>query len=134
MAYEGAQTCIPGALAGADLSALQFYFVKKNTTANQVAAPTVDGEVVIGVLQNKPSAAGHTATVAFSGVTKVECGENLAAGDYVGTDNTGRAKKIDVSATGADVGDYIAGVVLEGASTGERASILLLHMYRVFAS
>lgn len=134
MAHEGVQSRIPAALAAADLSTKQFYFVKKNTTAFQFALASVDGEVVAGVLQDKPAAAGRAACVAFLGVTKIVAGENLAAGDYIGTDNAGKAKKVDVSATGADVGDFIAGYVLEGGSTGELVTIMLQPLYRVFAS
>ena len=134
MAFEGGQLTVVGALAGADLSTKLFHFVKKSATNLQFTTPSVDGEIVIGVQQNKPDAAGKTLTVAYIGVTKMECGENLTAGDFVGTDNAGKAKKIDVSATGADVGDYIAGVVLEGASSGELCTVLLIPGYRVFAS
>lgn len=114
---------IPGALAAADLSSNQFYCVKKNTTDNQFALCDTDGEVFDGVLQNKPSAAGDAADVMALGVTKLEAGETLAAGDLWGTDASGTGKVIEGTVTGADVGDYVAGRVLEGAASGELATV-----------
>ncbi len=125
MAWEKALFTLPGALAAADLSAKQFYCVKQNSTNNQVALCTVDGERFTGVLQNKPSAANDPAEVMCSGVTKVLAAETLTAGDTWGTDNAGKAKKVEATATGADVGDFIAGEVLEGAGAGELATVTI---------
>lgn len=123
----------PGGLsAAADLSSKQFYFVKL-TAANQVDLCTVDGEFAIGVLQNKPIA-GTAAAVEFSGVSKVVAGESLLPGMFVGTDTAGRAKQVDMTATGADLGDWIVGSVLEGAGTNEIATVKLgTPYYRVTA-
>lgn len=135
MAYEGQCITLPGLTAAADLSTKQFYFVKKNTTDNQVALCSVDGEVVLGVLQNKPAAAGRAATVVVHGVTKVVASETLTAGDKIGTDNAGKAKIVEISATGADVGDYVYGTVIEGCAANELATVFIgAPAYRVFAS
>lgn len=125
MAFENITFMITGALAAADLSAKQFYCVKQNTTDNQVALCTVDGEYFDGVLQNKPDAANEPAEVAAQGIVKVIAAETLTAGDTWGTDNAGKAKKVEATATGADVGDYIAGRVLVGAGAGELATVTI---------
>lgn len=125
MAFEKDLFTIPGALAAADLSSNQFYFVKKNTTNNQYALCDTDGEVIHGVLQNKPSAAGNAAEVRTSGITKITAGEALTAGNHVGTDSAGKAKIIETTNTGADVGDYVIGVVEEGAASGALATITI---------
>lgn len=49
-------------VAGADLSALQYSFVKQHTTANQVVKCGA-GEQMLGILQNAP-ASGEVAEVA----------------------------------------------------------------------
>jgi len=49
------------------------------------------GEIVVGVLQNKPQKPGAAATVGIAGVTNVVSGGALAAGVRVGPDATGRA-------------------------------------------
>lgn len=122
MATEQTGFSVGSMVAAADLSAKQYFIVKKNTTNNQVALCSVDGEIFIGVLQNKP-VSGIAADVQMSGVTKVECGETLAAGDLWGTDNAGKAKKIERTVTGADVGDYFGGEVIKGAASGELATV-----------
>ena len=116
---------LPGVQAAADLSAKQFFCVVKNTTNKQVALASVDGEVVLGVLQDKPNASGKAAEVITFGVTKVEAGETLAAGDFWGTDSAGKAKIVERTNTGADVGDYVAGQVIVGAASGELATVTI---------
>jgi hypothetical protein len=122
MAFEAPLFMVPGQVAAADLSAKQYYCVKKNTTDNQVALCSVDGEIFLGVLQNKPTS-GIAASVMAAGVTKVLAAETLTAGDYWGTDNAGKARIVEKTNTGADIGDYAAGVVLQGAGAGELASV-----------
>jgi hypothetical protein len=116
---------LAGAQAAADLSTKQFYAVKKNTTAHQYALCDTDGEVIAGVLQNKPSAAGREATIMAMGITKVIAGETLVPGDLWGCDSAGKAKVVEGSNTGADTGDYVAGFVIEGAATDEIATVTI---------
>lgn len=125
MAIEGVQTSLIGTDVDADLSTNQFYCVKYSTTDFRVSLATEDGEVIIGILQNNPDAAGETATVCFSGVSKVVAGETLVAGDLWGVDTNGKAKKVDATSTGADNGDFVAGTVMEGAAADEYASVLV---------
>lgn len=134
MAYQSPLFMLTGALAAADLSTKQFYCVKKNTTDGQYALCTVDGEPFDGVLQDKPSAAGAAAEVMAAGITKIEAGETLTAGDYWGTDSAGKGKIVEATVTGADVGDYVAGRVIEGAASGEMATVTVgLMTFRVEA-
>lgn len=122
MAWEVPLFMPAGLVAAADLSAKQFFCVKKNAVDNQIALCNVDGEVFLGVLQGKPTS-GIAANLMMSGITKVECGEALVAGDYWGTDVNGAAKKVEATNTGADVGDFAMGQVLEGAGSGELATV-----------
>lgn len=113
-----------GFVAAADLSAKQYRFVKPTSTDMNVNACSVAGEGAIGVLQNSPSQ-GQEAEVMISGVSKVEAAETLVSGDYVGTDNQGRAVKIDHTATGADNGSFILGRCVLGGGSGEFVSVIL---------
>lgn len=122
MATESPLFCIGWLTAAASLTTKQFYCVKKNSTDNQVALCDTDGEVVMGILQNKPGS-GIAADVMAAGVSKLEAGETLTAGDLWGTDTNGKGKKVERSVTGADVGDYFGGEVLEGADSGELATV-----------
>ena len=95
--YEEALRCV-SVPANADLSTKQYFFVKlTNSSGVGRAAVTGDGESAIGVLQNKPDAAGETATVAFTGVSKVSAGGTITAGQPVASDASGEAV---VAATG----------------------------------
>lgn len=133
MAYQHPLFQPAGLKAAADLSAKQFYFVVKNTTNQEVALASVDGEIVMGVLQNDPTT-GQGAEVMSVGITKVTADEALTAGDYVGTSADGQAKIVETTNTGADVGDYVVGQVIEGAAAGALASVMIgVQTFRVEA-
>lgn len=114
MATQGNQTR-ESMIAGADLSALQWTFVKMNTTDRTVVAAGA-GEAAFGVLINDPTL-GNAATVVTVGRVIVEVGTGgLTAGDLVSVDANGEA----VTAASADV---VVGIALEAKSAGERATI-----------
>lgn len=101
-------------VAGADLSSSQFTFVKMNTTDRTVVAAG-NGEAAFGVLINDPESGG-AATVVTHGRVLIEVGETLTAGDSVAVDAAAKA----VTATSSDI---IVGICVDGASTGEVATI-----------
>jgi len=126
MAWEKDVHTTPGLQANGDMSSDQFKCVKLDlTTDYYVDLCDTDGEVVFGVLQNKPSAAGKEAEVRALGVTKIVAAETLTRGMTWGTGSSGTAKQVEASATGADTGDYIAGMVLQGAAAGEYATVTI---------
>ena len=121
----------PGGLkAAASLATKQYYGVKLSA-ANQVNIVAVDGEPGLGVLQNDP-ASGEAAEVMMMGITKVLVGTTLPNTETIGGvaqqqawgfDSAGKAKPIQRSSTGADLGDFIMGFVIEGAAAGEYATV-----------
>jgi len=78
--------------ADTDLSTKQYYAVDLNSDGEVVVAGA--GSTFIGVLGNKPTAAGQPAEVMFSGVVPMVCG---------GTVNTAAAVKIDASDLNSDI-------------------------------
>lgn len=118
MAYE-----IPGDMytypANTDLSASQFCFVNLNTSGKLVLPAS--GGPAIGVLQNKPNAAGVGGNVMVDGVTKLVAGGTVAAGALITTDTAGNA----ITAT---TGLQILGRSQEtaSASVGQIISVLLV--------
>ena len=102
--------------AAADLSAKQFYLLKvaANGTVN---VQTSAGGAILGVLQNKPES-GRVADVMGMGVSKVEAGGTLAAGDPIQAHTDGTAIK-------ALTGDISCGTVLIGAASGALATCLI---------
>ena len=137
MAIEQILQRIPGAVAGSSFatgngynSTGQYLFVKSsgaNLTYIPVSAVT---DLPIGVSQNNPASSGAL-EVAVAGVTKIKIGSGgLTAGQEVGSDNQGKAVASAPSATGANYGQFVRGICLEGGAAGELATILLYGPYR----
>lgn len=75
--------------ANADLSTYQFRAVKVVTGGKAALA---DGSTVplIGVLGNKPSAAGQGAAVGVGGICQMEAGTTVAVGDLITSNAVGQ--------------------------------------------
>ena len=78
---------------------------------------TEAGQTAIGVLQSKPQVEDMAATVGISGISLVEAGGNVDAGDVVEADATGRG----VSASGG----VALGVAIYGGAEGELIPVML---------
>ena len=79
------------ALAGADLTAKQFFLVKLSTSADDtVLLGAANTDVVFGVLNNKPNT-GQAAEVQIAGVAKVVSGASFTRGDALMSDTAGKA-------------------------------------------
>jgi hypothetical protein len=106
-------------LAAGNLSTYQYRFVK--LSANNTVTICGNTEQALGVLQNKPSAAGEAARVRIFGVSRLAAHDNsLTYGVLVGSQAVGRG--VAVSADKA----MFHGVVLYGATAqDELASVLL---------
>ena len=109
--------------AAADQSAKQYYFLKYSA-ADTVAVCSAAADRVIGVLMNKPNAAGLAADVRILGIAPVVSdgsGTAIAVGDLVGPSSAGKAVK---KATA----DYsAAGIALDASSAdGTVIRVLLI--------
>lgn len=113
MATKENTSCIT-MIAGADLSAAQFHFVKYNSSAQAVLAGA--GEVAAGVLQSDPES-GQAGAVDIGGITKVEAAGAITIGALVASNAAGEA----VAAT---TGDYALGTALETGADGTVISML----------
>ena len=108
--------------AAADLSAHQHKFVKLNSSG-QIAAIAAATDIPVGVLQDKPDAAGKVGRVMVGGITKLQGDADLAKGDLIGTSADGQAAAY---VAGTDTTNYIVGQVLEdNAAAGGLASCLI---------
>ena len=75
------------------------------------------GDICVGVLQNKPQIENMAATVAISGVSLVEAGGEVNAGDAVGADAESKASSSETP---------VLGIALRGSSgAGELIPVLL---------
>lgn len=115
MAYEIANYAVKITLvAGADLSAAQYKFVKMDGSGQAVAVSGVTDRP-IGVLQNAPLS-GQECEVLIVGGTKVKAGGTIDEGSVVGVDTDGDAVAKTV---GTDVTHYILGTALTAGASGE---------------
>jgi hypothetical protein len=99
--------------AAADLSTKQYFFVKLTSTFNRVNVCTGATDKPIGVLRNKPDAAGKAAEVMIVGITKGSADAALSIGDLVGTSAD---SQVDAKTPGTDTTEYVTGQVLEAAT------------------
>lgn len=111
MATFGEQLKLTGLLAGADLSAKQYCFVKAASTAGEVVAATSATSAVLGVLQNDPTD-GQPADVCALGETKVKAVASLTFGATITVNASGYA-----AASQTTAGTVIVGRVLEASAT-----------------
>jgi len=121
MAWEITGFAPGGLKAAASLATKQYYGVKV-TADNQVNIVTADGEPAIGILQNAP-ASGEAAEVMMMGISKVYVGTALSAGQLWGFDASGQAEPKEDNNTGASLGNWALGQVIEGAAAGEYATV-----------
>jgi hypothetical protein len=100
-------------VAGADLSALQYTFVKLSTT-DTVVTCTAATDIPIGVLQNAPTS-GQEAEVLIVGGTKLVAGATIAIGNTLGTTSAGAASVLTVT----DTTKFVLGSAISGGASAE---------------
>lgn len=116
MAIQASQPLKISLVAGADLSAKQYYFVKLNSSGQAVVCAAVT-DIPVGILQNTP-ASGSVAEITVVGVSKVSSDAGLTAGNQIGTSADGQAAAY---VAGTDTTKYIVGQML--TTTGAAAVI-----------
>jgi|688.fasta_scaffold186437_2 hypothetical protein len=116
MAYEN-NTETFSIPAAADLSTHQYKLVTVNSSG-QVALANATA-LVCGVLQNKPTAAGQAATVAYGGVSKCLAAGVITAGARVTADANGLA------IAAATAGDAVIGIALATAAANDIIPVLV---------
>lgn len=78
--------------ANGDLSAYQFFLVKRHTIEGQVVAVAATTDIPVGILQNAPAATGRAAEIMVLGQSKaqVEATTDIAIGDKLGPNSDAR--------------------------------------------
>lgn len=77
----------------------------------------------IGVLQNKPQTTGSACTVAIRGVSLVEAGATITAGQAIVVDDDLPGTGVPIGTTGA--GTVVVGVAVGGGAVGQLVPVLL---------
>lgn len=102
---------LPGSLS--PNSAKQFCWVKVTGAGTVGLCSTGATEQAIGVLQNKPQGVNDAAAVGVRGISMMEAGGTVAAGDSLKLDTTSRV------VTGVYGTDNIRAVAILGAAVGQ---------------
>lgn len=123
---------IPGLEANADLSAAaqQFKAVKLtgSTSKFRVSAVAANTDKPIGILLNRPTAAGQAAEVAGPGeVCKGLLGGTVNAGDSLAPDGDGDLVAVT---EGTDTTRYIIAQALEDGASGEIRYVVVQSAHR----
>lgn len=94
------------------------------TTAS--AKDTDEANACVGVLQDDPKVSGEPGSIMVTGVSKLEAGGTVTAGQRVVATGSGttEGRATDVTASGDD--QIALGIALETASTGEFFACLLM--------
>jgi len=120
MTTWGEYITLPGLLAGANLSAKQYYCVKLASTAGEVVAVSASSDVAIGILQNEP-ADGEPAEVAVLGMCKaMVTPTDVAIGDILGPNSTGL-----LSDTSTDNGRVVGMAIDASTAAGDIIRVFL---------
>lgn len=115
-------TGVPGLPGSASPNNGNQYCFVKVTGAHQCGlADTTANEIVIGVVQNKPQVTGAAATVAIRGISLVEAGGNISAGNAIKVNASGKGVAATLPADAA----LVVGVAVGGAASGQLVPVLL---------
>jgi hypothetical protein len=121
MAYEISNYSVKVTLvAGADLSAKQYNFVKLNSSGQAVVVAAAT-DLPIGILQNAPTS-GQEAEVLVAGGSKLVLGGTVAAAGVVSTSSAGAGVAI---VHGTDTTKFALGQALTGGASGEIVTVVV---------
>ena len=106
-----------------------------SSTSGRVNVTTTKGAVIVGILQNAPSAAGNGALVAVGGITKAvvwtaAAGKAIAYGDSLIIGSTRKKLQkcggVAIASTGGTA--YRIGRAMESCSSGVAAGIIAVRI------
>lgn len=117
MSRESTLTSLSIPAAG-DLSSSQYRVIDVNASG-LAAVVAAAGAKNVGILQNKPNAAGRAAAVAVNGVSKIVFGGTVAAGAEVVSDATGAGIAQSAAA------QFVIGTAVRGGSAGQIGEVLI---------
>jgi hypothetical protein len=123
MAYEFSNYAVKVTLvAGEDLSAKQYHFVKIDNGTGKAVAVSGATDRPIGVVQNNPSS-GQEAEVLISGGTKIKAGGSASAGQalFASASATGVTLAFGTTASAA----YAVGTWVSAGAAGEIATAVI---------
>jgi hypothetical protein len=116
MAYEFSNSAVKvSRVAGEDLSAAQYKFVKLDNADGTVKAVSGATDRPFGVLQNSPTA-GQIAEVTIVGGSKVEAGGSASVGQALFSNASALGVTLAFGTTGSAA--FVVGTFVENAASG----------------
>jgi len=122
MAWEIPNLTISLKAAG-DLSSDQYKFMTLDSSGDAVLCTAVT-DIPVGVLQNKPDAAGKVAQLMVIGAGKVKAVGALTIGWLIGTFSDGLAER---KTPGTETTEFIVGQVLEATGAANELATALIN-------
>lgn len=117
---------VPGLIADADISANQFESVKMGTATDmKISKFAANTDSFLGVLQNKPSADGEPAEVAYIGVCKARLGGTVTRGDQIEPAADGEMVSATEITDGGAATVHVVGVALQSGVDQDVVLVLL---------
>jgi len=108
-------------VAGADLSILQYHFIKLDADGKAVACGA--NGVSIGILQNTPES-GEAARVRVLGTSKLVMNEPVDEAEAITSTSTGAGEVVDAA------NEFAGAIDLEAATAqNDIVEVLITHMY-----
>jgi len=121
MAYEFSNYSVKVTLvAGGDLSAKQYNFVKLNSSGQAVVCAAAT-DLPIGILQNNPTS-GSECEILITGGSKLVLGGTVAAGAIVSPSAAGAGVAV---VHGTDTTKYAMGQAVTGGASGEIVTVVV---------
>lgn len=100
-------------------SGRQYRFVKITGKHTAGLSTNATNELTVGVLQNKPQQVGEASEVAISGVSHLQLGGTVVAGDGIKSDANGQGVKATLGT------DLVLAIAADGGATGQLIPALL---------
>jgi hypothetical protein len=123
MAYEFSNSAVKvSRVAGEDLSAKQYHFVKLDNGDGDAVAVSGATDRPFGVLQNSPTA-GQIAEITVVGGTKIEAGGSASVGQALFASASATAVTLTFGTTGSAA--YVVGTFVEDAAAGAITSAVI---------
>jgi len=115
--YGGIPGVVDSFKAAADLSSLQYYYMKL-TAANTVNVTSASTDLGVGILQNKPDTANDAAEVMVNGISKAVLGGTV-------TRNAGLMAHTDGTLIAATINKPIVAIALDAGIAADVISVIL---------
>ena len=123
---------LPGAIANADMSTMQFSFVNLSGSTSvdfEIQQSTAATARPVGILMNAPTSSGQPAEVAISGVAQLRFDASIANGGLIVCSSGGKG-----AADTTTAGEWVAAESLQNSKRKNQACVYKIFALRLYGS